>query len=298
MSELKGEGDVRTKKAIRPLWVFLALLVVFISLPAYTVYRALQTGWIGIGHGESLSVSESPVFYWIMVSCFIFMIPATFYPIYRYWIHVRELKSGEAALKPLEPQSDPAANWVAYLVRPQTYKSRSTRIALAVLLFTPASLFPLLVADLTGHPFLLSAEWITSSWPFRIFFGAINVVAIYEILKAAKIPMNGYRTKLSILFAYAVACLIGMNTISGVTMIYVAVTGSETELRFTVVDPNASSRRCSYGVRVTWLWVIPNRLCGFPLSIKRSLQPGDPITVIGRGTTLGIFAREVRIEGR
>ncbi len=78
-------------------------------------------------------------------------------------------------------------------------------------------------------------------------------------------------------------------------MILAAIVGHHVELPFTVVRANQyGDRRCRSPVEFQGLPFFSDRICGVSNDFRQSLTPGGRILVIGRGTSLGVYAESLR----
>lgn len=79
-------------------------------------------------------------------------------------------------------------------------------------------------------------------------------------------------------------------------MILALIAGHQVELPYIVVraDDGYGTKRCRSPVELQGLPFYFDRVCGVPNDFRQSLTPGRLIVVIGRGTSLGVYAESLR----
>jgi len=169
--------------------------------------------------------------------------------------------------------------------------------AILAIVWVLLGLLPLF-ADIFGAGFLPSAEWASSSGTYGLVAGlATALLLIWAVQKA---PRDEKDTDLR-RFAGAIAALlfgflIGKSVVDVTGPMAIAlVAGEKTELKFRVLRADGSgSKGCYSPVELEGLPSFFNSACGVPDAVRDGLTPGMQIILTGRGTSLGIFARQIR----
>ncbi len=122
----------------------------------------------------------------------------------------------------------------------------------------------------------------------------------WAVLKVLKGPPNGAGSEMAkkagILAAPFLSYVLGKNAaVIAVPMILATIVGHHVELPFTVVRADHyGDRRCRSPVEFQGLPFLFDRICRVSNDFRQSLTPGVRILVIGRGTSLGVYAESLR----
>lgn len=147
-------------------------------------------------------------------------------------------------------------------------------------------------AAMFGINFLPSTEWIsTSSFPGLAAGLPSTAFLAWAVLKGPP-KMKTANVLATLLFGY----FLGKNAaVLAVPMIHAMIAGHHVELPFTVVGADQyGDRRCRSPIEFQGLPFFFDRVCGFANDFRQGLTPGSRIVVIGRGTSLGVFAESLR----
>lgn len=78
-------------------------------------------------------------------------------------------------------------------------------------------------------------------------------------------------------------------------MLAASAFGERTEVTFVVRDPEArSSKGCANKVELKGLPYLLDRICSVPQDLRDTIKKDTDITLIGRGTSAGVFVTSVR----
>jgi hypothetical protein len=148
------------------------------------------------------------------------------------------------------------------------------------------------------YRFVPSTEWIsTTSIPGLGVGLATAALVAWLVLKALPTASASGMKKIAIVVsAPFLGYLLGKNAaVIAVPMILALIVGHQVELPFTVVRADGNrTKGCSSPVELQGLPLLFDRVCGIPNEFRQSLTPGGRILVIGRGTSLGVYAESLR----
>jgi hypothetical protein len=153
-------------------------------------------------------------------------------------------------------------------------------------------------AKMVGYNFLPSTEWIsTTSFPGLAAGLATAAFVSWAVLKGPpNVSESEMAKKAGILAAPFLSYVLGKNAaVIAVPMVLAMIVGHHVELPFTVVRADHyGDRRCRSPVEFQGLPFFFDRICGVPNDFRLGLTPGGRILVIGRGTSLGVYAERLR----
>lgn len=142
--------------------------------------------------------------------------------------------------------------------------------------------------------FLPSTEWASVMMIPSIVVGLISAAVYVLLLRTYRELRDVYPILIggAALLAFAA----GRNiVILIVPMIFPVFTGSPVELPYTVVQIDGfESKGCRRPIKLEGLPLMFRELCGFPDSFRQSLTPGMRLSVVGYGTSYGLYVESAR----
>ncbi|WP_343213950.1 hypothetical protein [Ensifer oleiphilus] len=155
-----------------------------------------------------------------------------------------------------------------------------------------------LSAMVVGYHFLPSSEWMSTTSLPGLGAGLVSAgLVLWLFLKGARmVPISDMNMAVGAVFAPIFGYLVGKNivVIAG-PMIFALVAGRQVELTFTVARADSDGiSRCTSPLELEGLPLVFDTLCGVSEDFRRELEPGQRIVVIGRGTSLGVYAEGLR----
>ncbi|SUU90700.1 hypothetical protein EDC40_101166 [Aminobacter aminovorans] len=170
-------------------------------------------------------------------------------------------------------------------------------VAILILVWVLLGLLPMLARMIVGAGFVPSTQWASSAGTYGLVAGLATALLLLWVVQKA--PRDEKDTDLW-RFAGASAALlfgfmIGKNVVDVTGPMAIAlVAGDETELQFSVERADGGRvKGCPSPVELEGLPMLFDRACGVPQAVRDSLAPGMNIILTGRGTSLGIFARQI-----
>lgn len=151
-------------------------------------------------------------------------------------------------------------------------------------------------ARIFGYDFLPSIEWASKSNTLGLAAGLISaVLVLWAVLKSVHKISAGKQVG-SVLFSTLFGYFLGnaAAVIAGPMMLAV-VAGHQVELTFIVERADSNGyRQCRSPLELQGLPWFVDRICGVPNDFRQGLAHGRRVVVMGRGTSLGIFAEGLR----
>lgn len=149
-----------------------------------------------------------------------------------------------------------------------------------------------------GYPFLPSIEWASSSSTAGVAAGLIAAAFVLcaDLKDSPLIPGREAKQAPGLLLFALIGYFTGRSAavIFG-PMMFTLIAGHPVELTFTVEAADSDgSMRCSRPLELQGLPFFFDRICRVPEDVRQRLTPGGHVVVIGRGTSLGVFAESVR----
>lgn len=126
---------------------------------------------------------------------------------------------------------------------------------------------------------------------------ASAALMIWIMLKAPPdVSTSDMKRKVAILGAPIFGYALGKDlVVVAVPMILAMIVGHQVELPFTVERASDyGSRRCRSPVVFQGLPFVFNKVCGISDDFRQRVTPGSRVVVIGRGTSLGVYAESLR----
>ncbi len=153
-------------------------------------------------------------------------------------------------------------------------------------------------AKMFGYDFLPSTGWASKSTIPGLAAGLISAASVlWAFLKIAhKIPGSRAKRAGSVLFSTVLAWFLGKTAaVIVVPMMLALIAGHQVELTF-IVDraDRDGSRRCRSPLELKGLPWPFDEICRVPNDFRQDLAPGGRVVVVGRGTSLGVFAKSLR----
>ncbi|MBD9373207.1 hypothetical protein IB238_11320 [Rhizobium sp. ARZ01] len=153
-------------------------------------------------------------------------------------------------------------------------------------------------APMFGFAFLPSIEWASKTNLPGIAAGLVSsVVLLLLVLLNIHRVKGGKATKAwGVLVITWLGYYIGKHVIvlAG-PMILALIAGHQVELPFTVVRADDyGTRHCQDPLELQGLPFLFDRVCGVAGDFRQGLASGSRIVVIGRGTSLGVYAESLR----
>jgi hypothetical protein len=154
------------------------------------------------------------------------------------------------------------------------------------------------LAKMVGYQFLPSADWVATTTIPGIFGGVAFAAGMLWLTCKSKYRIRGSEIKkaAALLGWPFIGYFFGNNTVvfAG-PMILAIIAGHQVELPYTVVDPGRyGTSECRSPVELRDVPFLFNSLCRVPDELRRGLEPGGRIIVIGRGTSLGLYVEGLR----
>jgi hypothetical protein len=152
-------------------------------------------------------------------------------------------------------------------------------------------------ATMFGFNFVASPEWIsTSSIPGLAAGLSTAALMSWAVLREA--PTSGSNIIFGVLFSPLFSYFLGKSAVViAVPVILAVVGGHHVELAFTVEQADGNHKKlCTSPVEIQGLPFFFDMVCNVADDFRQRLQPGSRIIVLGRGTSLGIFAESLRVE--
>lgn len=170
-------------------------------------------------------------------------------------------------------------------------------VAILVAVWLLLGLLPVF-AKMFGYDFLPSIEWASKSNTLGLAAGLISAaLVLWAALKSLhRIPGGKAKQAGSVLVFTLLGYFLGRAAAVIVgPMMLALIAGHQVELTFIVERADrAGSRRCHSPLELQGLPWLFDRICGVPNDYRHGLAPGRRVVVIGRGTSLGLFAESLR----
>ncbi len=148
------------------------------------------------------------------------------------------------------------------------------------------------------YNFVPSTEWIsTTSLPGLAAGLATAAFMTWAMVKAPPdVSTSEMKKKASALATAFFGYFLGKNAaVIAVPMILALIVGHQVELPFTVARADGyGTKHCHSLVELQGLPLLFDRVCGVSIAFKQGLAPRTRIVVIGRGTSLGVYAKSLR----
>ncbi len=154
------------------------------------------------------------------------------------------------------------------------------------------------LAKMVGYQFLPSVDWVATTTIPGIVGGVAFAVGMLWLTCKSKYRIRGSEIKkaAALLGWPFIGYFFGNNmVVFAGPMILAIIAGHQVELPYTVVDPGRyGTSECRSPVELRDVPFLFNSLCRVPDELRRGLEPGGHIIVIGRGTSLGLYAEGLR----
>ena len=161
-------------------------------------------------------------------------------------------------------------------------------------------------ANIFNYQYIPAPDWVVRSSLIAKSVGIISVLAFLFRLWQLRSPFSdwgikavfsdwGIKAVLVVLFSPFFFFFIGLSVVTySVPMVIAMVAGQETEMQFSVVSADGFGSKGCYSTVQLETPALLDKLCDVSDSFRKTLDPGDKILLIGRGTTLGLFPANAR----
>ena len=184
--------------------------------------------------------------------------------------------------------------------------NRLAMIIVSVLFFSGLLI---IIPRLFGFYLLPSVAYAESARPYAMVVAALGGLASFYLF-AFTAELNRGRARLGkppasifkrLALAFGVSILVfasGFIFVMGTIPFTIALfRGAEVSHVYTVERvPSFGSRHCREKVELTRMPLFFDEVCGVPQTTRARLKPGDTVSLVGRGTALGLFVDRIRIE--
>ncbi|WP_299899542.1 hypothetical protein [uncultured Ruegeria sp.] len=157
------------------------------------------------------------------------------------------------------------------------------------------------LARFFGVGFVPSPTWVSwTFWPACVvgaLSAALALWAIHLSLSEGIQLSEPIKTTLSIFFMPLVGAFAGFLVVAATIPMVVSLPSIHTvEITFVVSDPNmGDSRKCPRPIALKDTARAINVVCDVPNSIRRRLQTGRQIILVGPGSSVGVFPTHFRL---
>ncbi len=174
-----------------------------------------------------------------------------------------------------------------------TYKN----IMGALIVFFSAPFF----LEVIGLKWVPSLDWVSQINTVATIIGVVTAAWSFASAMCSEKEVTDwgkFTRVLTIIFSPIFFYFLARNaTVVVVPMFFALVAGHEVELPFIVSDTDAGRRGCSDAIEIADQLILHEEICRIPLEIRRSLNAGDKVMVVGRGNDFGVFPKRVyRVE--
>ncbi|AYF00784.1 hypothetical protein PY32053_01126 [Paracoccus yeei] len=170
---------------------------------------------------------------------------------------------------------------------------RQRVLVLILLAMFAASMLPIL-SQMFGGNFLPSAEWVSRVRYVAPVAGAAMVLLIAwagRVTAARTGKRPSLFTRLSV---WSLSFMFGMILVKvSIPMIAALLVGQPVAHAYEVRRVTGNDNRCARPIVLHGLPITFDRLCGFSDELREHLRPGDRIAVLGWGTPMGLFPRQL-----
>ncbi|UXN67228.1 hypothetical protein N8E89_22350 (plasmid) [Phyllobacterium sp. A18/5-2] len=157
-------------------------------------------------------------------------------------------------------------------------------------------LLPVLI-KMFGFDFLPSIEWTSKTNLAGVAAGLVSgAFLLWLVLKGIHaVPYGELKKVCSVLAAPFMGYVLGKHVVViAYPMMLAMIAGHQVGHTFTVVHADRyGTRQCHFPLIFQGLPFLFDRVCGVPNDFRQSLTPGKRVVVIGRGTSLGVFAESL-----